>query len=217
MLRNFARQQFFLGSSAFKRPLNVGAAGTVATAGTAAGAGPLSILSSRSLPLTHSFFVANQQQQFRFASSSSSTVVPVTELKPGNFFKLNNEFCVVDSVKRIAYARLSAYVKLDYYNYREPGNILKQRYGVGDSVERIDPERIDAIFSYIDEEKKVMVLNDEEYNEIEVPLSLFPLGIQEALVAGDNLTVYKYENTWISASFSSTTQSKLRKVQRAAA
>lgn len=143
---------------------------------------------------------------------AASTVVPITDLRPGNFIKFKNQFCVVLDQRRIMYGRATAYVKLDYHLFNND-DVCSIRMVLDDSIEKIEPDRFDVTFSYFDFPKKIVMINDSEYNEVEIPLSLFPTGIETVLQSGDPLTLYKYEGTWISYSMNNALQSKLKKIQ----
>lgn len=161
---------------------------------------------------------STQRQSFILGSSilgsrQLSTIVPVAELRPGNFVKVKDEFCVVLNQRRIAFGRAAGYLMLEYHPYADETKIMKTRMGLTETLERIEPERINGTFSYCDLSARSVMLNDEDYNELEVPLSLFPRGFENVIQPGDPVTVFRNENTWLSCALKADMAAKLKRYQ----
>lgn len=164
------------------------------------------------LPSNHQLPLCSMVKQV-IRRTTTTTAVPVASLRPGHYINVKGELCVVAELRRISFARASTYVMLDYHPYGDPTKISKVRMTIEETAERVEPDRIDGVFSYIDPETKRFVIQDSEFNEVDVPLSLFPIGVENAIRPGEPVTVYRYENTWLSYSFKLNVQSKLKKAQ----
>lgn len=141
---------------------------------------------------------------------SLSTTVPVADLRGGQFVKIRDTLCVVLNVRKIVYGRTPAYLMLEWHPYNEPDNLVRERKGITDKIERIDLDRCDGFFSYIDPIKKVVILNDQEYCEFEVPIDVFPKGAESVLTPGDPVVVYRYDGNWLYCTFNLQTQNKIK-------
>ena len=117
----------------------------------------------------------------------------VTDVRKGMILRFDDRYCLVKDWQAHKQGRGAAAYNVTY-DELDTGKERKHKFGSDARVVRVDPDRQECQVMYVrgaGKEEKIVVLADDEFNEIEIPLARF---IGHSTVAeGASVTLYKDE------------------------
>ncbi|SBS85142.1 conserved Plasmodium protein, unknown function [Plasmodium ovale curtisi] len=118
--------------------------------------------------------------------------VLANELRSGNIFLHNDKYCEVTEQRQIKQGRLATTNMITFIDL----STLKSasvKFACQAKVEKIEPVKVNVQIQYTDKHKNVVVCMDENYEDVEIPMSIFGIA-EEYLEPGLQVSVFKHED-----------------------
>ncbi|VWU51574.1 conserved protein, unknown function [Hepatocystis sp. ex Piliocolobus tephrosceles] len=144
-----------------------------------------------------------------FFISKKYVSVLANELRSGNIFLYNDKYCEVTEQRQIKQGRLATTNMISFIDL----STLKSssaKFACQAKVEKIEPTKTNVQIQYTDKQKNVVVCLDENYEDIEIPLSMFGIA-EEHLEPGFKVSVFKHEDKIVKIILPSSLLATLRK------
>ncbi|SBT33785.1 conserved Plasmodium protein, unknown function [Plasmodium ovale wallikeri] len=141
-----------------------------------------------------------------FLISKKYVFVLANELRSGNIFLHNDKYCEVTEQRQIKQGRLATTNMISFIDL----STLKSasvKFACQAKVEKIEPVKVNVQIQYTDKQKNVVVCMDENYEDVEIPMSIFGIA-EEYLEPGLQVSVFKHEDKIVK-----TKKVKLKKIK----
>eukprot|EP00386_Alphamonas_edax_P009308 GDKI01030652.1.p2 GENE.GDKI01030652.1~~GDKI01030652.1.p2 ORF type:complete len:138 (+),score=54.11 GDKI01030652.1:201-614(+) len=120
-----------------------------------------------------------------------------------------DKYCEVTEYRCIKQARGGAYAGIEYIelSQQKPGHA---KFGASAKVNKVEGERLQCNVLFVDKEANKVMVADESFDQIEVPLNLLA-GAEEFLEPGTPIGVLKWEDDIVKIHLPANILSKLKK------
>merc|ERR1711953_568361 len=113
--------------------------------------------------------------------------ISVTDLRKGMIYLADGKYCKVKEWQPAKTGRGAASYGITYEEL-DTGKEKENKYSSGSKVTKVDPDKASCEIMYVVKEDKKVVVADEDYNELEVPMTRFP--VPSDVVEGKKVTLF---------------------------